>query len=195
LVVERAGEIYVLRADASAERRLVAGWEPGRSPGGRRIAFVLDDRLHVIPIKGGSPRQLTAAPGRESAPAWSPNGRRIAFVSDASGFPDVYVLEVRSGSVRRLTADQATEASPSFTAKGQNVVYVSDRGGAKALWRVRAAGGTPIRVAAIRSGADAVVRPGRRRVELLPDLEQRPPADLSVRTLMRGNLRHFLLGF
>jgi hypothetical protein len=41
LVVERAGEIYVLRADASAERRLVAGWEPGWSPGGRRIAFVL----------------------------------------------------------------------------------------------------------------------------------------------------------
>ena len=195
LVVERAGEIYVLRADASAERRLIAGWEPAWSPGGRRIAFVLDDRLHVISIKGGSARQLTAAPGRESAPAWSPNGRRIAFVSDASGFLDVYLLELRSGSVRRLTADQATEASPSFTANGQNVVYVSDRGGAKALWRVRAAGGTPVRVAAIRSAADAIVRPTRRRVELLPDLEQRPPADLSVRTVMRGGRRHFLLGF
>src|SRR4029453_3302661 len=70
-----------------------------------------------------------------------------------------------------------------------------DRGGAKVLWRVRAAGGTPIRVAAIRSAADAIVRPRRRRVELLPDLEQRPPADLSVRPVMRRGLRHFLLGF
>jgi Tol biopolymer transport system component len=195
LVAERAGEIFVLRADGSAERRLVAGWEPAWSPGGRRIAFVLDDRLQVIPAKGGRPRRLTAATGRESAPAWSPSGRRIAFVSDASGSPDVYVLELHSGSVKRLTTDRATEASPSFTANGQNVVYVSDRGGAKALWRVRAAGGSPIRVAAIRSAADAAVRPAPRTVELLPDLEQQPPADLSVRTAVRGGRRHFLLGF
>ena len=195
LVVERAGEIYVLRADGSAERRLVAGWEPAWSPGGRRIAFVLDDRLHVIRAKGGRSRQLTAAPGRENAPAWSPNGRRIAFVSDASGFPDVYALELRSGSVRRLTADQASEASPSFTEDGQSVVYVSDRGGAKALWRVRAAGGTPSRVGPVRSSVDAVVRPAPSETELLPDLDERPPADLSVRTVERGGRRHFLLGF
>src|SRR4029453_17135409 len=127
--------------------------------------------------EGGRPRRLTAATGRESAPAWSPSGRRIAFVSDASGSPDVYILELHSASVKRLTADQATEASPSFTANGQNVVYVSDRGGAKALWRVRAAGESPIRVAAIRSALDAAVRPAPPAVELLPDLEQRPPAD------------------
>jgi dipeptidyl aminopeptidase/acylaminoacyl peptidase len=195
LVVERAGEIFVLRADGSAERGLVAGWEPAWSPGGRRIAFVRDGRLHVIPVTGGRPRKLTAAPGVQRAPAWSPNGRRIAFVSDASGFPDVYVLDLRSGSVRRLTADQATDASPSFTQNGRNVVYVSDRDGANALWRVRAVGGTPVRVARIRSAADAVVRPAPSKVELLPDLEQRPPADLSVRTVVRRGRPHFLLGF
>jgi hypothetical protein len=39
------------------------------------------------------------------------------------------------------------------------------------------------------------VRPAPRTVELLPDLEQQPPADLSVRTAVRGGRRHFLLGF
>jgi len=191
LVFERAGEIFVLRADGTSERRLVGGWEPAWSPGGRRIAFVRDDRLHVVSARGGRGRELTAAPGAQSAPAWAPNGRRIAFISDASGFPDVYVLDLRSGTITRLTADQAAEASPSFAQNGRNVVYVSG----KALWRVRATGGTPVRVAALRSALDAAVRPVPRRLELLPDLDQRPPADLSVRTDVRRGRPHFLLGF
>jgi hypothetical protein len=191
LVFERAGEIFVLSADGTSERRLVAGWEPAWSPGGRRIAFVRDDRLHVVSVRGGSPRPLTAAPGVQSSPAWAPNGRRIAFISDVSGFPDVYALDLRSSRITRLTADRATEASPSFTQNGRSVVYVSG----KALWRVRATGGTPVRVAVLRSAADAAVRPVPRRLELLPDLEQRPPADLSVRTEVRRGRPHFLLGF
>jgi hypothetical protein len=191
LVFERAGEIFGLRADGTSERRLVAGWEPDWSPGGRRIAFVRDDRLHVVAVRGGTPRPLTAAPGVQRSPAWAPNGRRIAFVSDASGFPDVYVLDLRSGRITRLTADQATETSPSFAQNGRSVVYVSG----KALWRVRATGGTPVRVAAVRSAADAAARPAPRRLELLPDLEQRPPADLSVRTEVRRGRPHLLLGF
>jgi hypothetical protein len=195
LVFERAGEVFVLRGDGTSERRLVAGWEPTWSPGGRRIAFVRDDRLHVVSVRGGKVRELTAAPGAQSAPAWAPNGHRIAFISDASGFPDVYVLDLRSGTITRLTADEATEESPSFAQNDRNVVYVSDRGGAKALWRVRASGGTPVRVAALRSAADPPVRPVPRRLELLPDLDQRPPADLSVRTQLRRGRPHFLLGF
>jgi hypothetical protein len=60
---------------------------------------------------------------------------------------------------------------------------------------VPAAGGLAVPVVAIPFAVDPAPRPQLSVAELLPDLEQRPPADLSVKTQVRGGRRHFLLGF
>jgi WD40-like Beta Propeller Repeat/Lysyl oxidase len=195
LVVERAGRIVVLRADGGGERPLGAGLEPTWSPGGRRIAFSDGDNLYLVSVRGGRARQLTSAPGAQTAPAWSLDGRRLAFVSDESGAPDIYVLELRSGAVTRLTADDAVDGSPAFTANSRGVVFVSARTGVETLWRAPAGGGAALPLVPEPFAADPAMRPEPRVVELLPDLEQRPPADLSVRADVRRGRRHFLLGF
>lgn len=194
LVIERGGEIVTLRADGAGERALAAGMQPTWSPGGHRIVFSDGDDLYIASVKGGAPRRLVSTPGFETAPAWSPDGRLIAFVSEELT-PDLYVVVVRTGAITRLTADVATEASPAFTGNGRHVAFVSDRAGVETLWRVPAKGGVAVPLAGRLIGSDLAFRPQPHVVELLPDLEQRPAADLSIKTVTRGGRRHFLLGF
>jgi Lysyl oxidase/WD40-like Beta Propeller Repeat len=195
LVFERGGRIVALRADGSSERVLAAGLEAAWSPGGRRIAFSDGDDVFLVSAKGGRARRLVSAFGAQTSPAWSPDGGRIAYVSDELGVADLYVIRLRDGRITRLTADDAVETSPTFSPNGRDVVYAGDRGGVETLWRVSARGGTALPLIAATPASDPATRPQPERIELLPDLEQRPPADLSVKTVVRGGRRHFLLGF
>jgi hypothetical protein len=198
LVVERAGRIVVLRADGGGDRPLRPGLQPAWSPGGRRIAFTDGDNLYLVSAAGGPARQVTSAPSAQSAPAWAPDGQRLAFVSDESGVPDIHVLDLRSGTVTHLTADQAVDGEPAFTANGRNVVFTSNLSGAEILLRIPAAGptaGAAVPLVTTPFATSATARPEPQVVQLLPDLEQRPPADLSIKTVVRGNRRRFLLGF
>lgn len=195
LVVERSGTIVAMRTDGAGERLLASGWEPAWSPGGRVIAFSNGEALYLVPAQGGPPRRLSSSAGPHSAPAWAPDGRRLAFVSEASGAADVHVLDLRSGRVTPLTADAAVDGAPTFSADGRNVLFVSDRTGVATLWRVPAKGGPAVPALGTPLIADPAPRPRTSVVELLPDLEQRPPADLSLKTETRHGRRHFLLGF
>jgi dipeptidyl aminopeptidase/acylaminoacyl peptidase len=195
LVVERSGTIVAVRADGAWERLLASGWEPAWSPRGRGVAFTNGEDVYLVPVNGGRPRRLTSRAGPQTAPAWAPDGRRLAFVSEESGAADVHVLDLRSGRVTPLTADGAVDGSPTFSADGKNVLFVSDRTGVETLWRVPAVGGLAVPALATPFVADPAPRPRAGVAELLPDLEQRPPADLSVKTEVRGGRRHFLLGF
>jgi hypothetical protein len=194
LAVERGGAIVTVGADGAGERRLAAGWDPAWAPRGHRIAFSDAHDLYLVDARGGRPDALTSTPAPESAPSWSPDGRRLALVSEESGAADVHVLDLRSGRITRLTADAAVDSAPAFTADGRSVVFVSDRSGIETLWRVPTAGGVAVPV--VRpSASDPSPRPTPAALELPPDLEQRPPTDLSVKSDIRGGRRHFLLGF
>jgi hypothetical protein len=198
LAVERAGRIIVLRADGGGERRLIPGLQPAWSPGGRRVAFTAGDNLYLVSARGGRAQQLTSTAGSQTAPAWSPDGLRLAFVSDESGAPDIHVLNLRSGAITPLTADPAVDAEPAFTANGRNILFMSNRSGIEQLWRMPAASATAgpaVQVVTTPYATSAAARPEPQVVQLLPDLEQRPPADLSIRTVLRGKRRYFLLGF
>jgi hypothetical protein len=193
LVVERDGALVVVRADGAAERRLGSGHEPAWSPNGKTIAFAADD-LFVVNAGGGAPRRLTTLPGSESAPSWSPDGRRMAFVAAETGPTDLYVLDVRSRAVLRLTNDPAGEASPGWTADGRSITFVSDRSGTASLWRVPATGGEAVALGGPTPLDRASWRPPV-SPELRPDLDQRPPRDLSIVTVTQPRHRAFLLGF
>ncbi len=196
LVVERDGHIVVVRADGGKERPIAPGHEPDWSPDGRLIAFASGGDLFTVDPDRGRMRRLTRTAAEESAPTWSPEGRRLAYVTDETGQPDLRVLDLRANATAGLTADAALERSPAFTPDGRRILFVSDAGGVETIWTVPAAGGaaTPLGLPAL--AADPQPRPIRPRpIELLPDLEQRPPTDLSIHSERRGNRRHFLLGF
>ncbi len=196
IVVERDGHIVVVRADGGRELPLAPGHEPDWSPNGRLIAFASGGDLYTVNPVTRRITRLTQTPAEESGPAWSPDGRRIAFVTDEAGQTDLRILDLRTSVTTALTADTAIERSPAFTPDGARVLFVTDAGGAETIWAVPAAGGTATPLGLPALAVDPQPRPIRPRpIELLPDLEQRPPADLSIRSERRGSRQHFLLGF
>ena len=70
---------------------------------GDTVAFVCEDDLWVVPVQGGIPRRLTAAPDEESSPRFSPDGQWLAFTGQDEGDKEVYVMPALGGAPRRLT--------------------------------------------------------------------------------------------
>jgi len=90
------GDVYVIRADRSARRRLTGdrhATSPRLSPTQRQIAYVDTVRSHkganpyptmgdvwVVAVRSSQARRLTAAPVADlGTPSWSADGRRLAF--------------------------------------------------------------------------------------------------------------------
>jgi hypothetical protein len=192
LVVERDGRLWVIRADRRGDRFLANGREFSWSHRRSRIAFVgAGDDLYLVQPNGHGQRRLTTTPTAvESQPAWSPDGRRIAYVALEGQSTDLYVLDVASSTVIRLTQDVDGEASPVWGPGGRKITFVGDRPGGP-LWSVPAEGG----VATPLGGPSGVDLPAWRppiSLERPPDLDQRPPTDLSFQRTQSGR---YLLGF
>jgi tricorn protease len=67
------------------------------------IAFICDDDIWRVDVKGGVARRLTAGLGEPSTPVLSPDGRWIAFVGRDEQHPEVYLMSSQGGPARRMT--------------------------------------------------------------------------------------------
>ncbi|MFI6603411.1 S9 family peptidase [Nonomuraea sp. NPDC050536] len=79
---ENVTEIW-LAAPGTEPRRLAKGGAPRWSPDGGTLAFLrpVDGKpqIHLLPMDGGEPTQLTEAELGAGVPVWSPDGTRIAY--------------------------------------------------------------------------------------------------------------------
>ncbi|ELZ02737.1 peptidase S9 prolyl oligopeptidase active site domain-containing protein [Natrialba chahannaoensis JCM 10990] len=91
--------------------------DPQLSPGGERVAYVeqlpedeesSEASIHVVPVGGDEPTQLTINEGVDSQPRWSPDGDRLAFASTRGEDDDrqqIWVLPTTAGGeARKLTS-------------------------------------------------------------------------------------------
>ena len=90
----RQGAVWVMNADGSRQRRLIAGGSPTWSPTGGQIAFASDRSVRIVNAIGGTPRMLAEG----HTPAWSPKGAEIAFVRGLR----VLTVNLESGAGREL---------------------------------------------------------------------------------------------
>lgn len=191
LVLERSGRLFAIRADRRGEHFLAAGREPAWSPKRNRIAFVgASDDLYVVLPSGRGLRRLTSSPAIESQPAWSPDGRKLAYVALEGESTDLYVLDIARSTVVRLTQDLTAEASPAWGPNGRTVTFVSDQAGGP-VWSIPPAGGTAVPLGGPKWVDEPAWRP-QISIERLPDLDQKPPSDLSFQVTSGGR---YLLGF
>jgi tricorn protease len=128
--------------------------EPAISPDGAEIAFVSGGDIWTVPSKGGEARLLISDAANDDRPLYSPDGTRLAFVSTRTGGGDVYVLTFSTGDVARITYDDGPDQLAGWSRDGKSLYFYSSAhelsGGMNDVYRVSAAGGTPMPISADR---------------------------------------------
>lgn len=114
-------ELYSLDPKGAGVRRLTrddaAGGEPAPSPDGRRIAFIHDGDLYVMPASGSGAHKVA---DDAAWPTWSPDGRSLAYEKRFGGHHGIVVS--RTG--RGLSEYGAPEhRHPAWSPRGAEIAY------------------------------------------------------------------------
>jgi Tol biopolymer transport system component/C-terminal processing protease CtpA/Prc len=139
-------------APLSAARPAFA--EPGIAPDGSEIAFVSGGDIWTVPAGGGVARLLVSGDANDTHPLFSPDKTRLAFVSTRTGGGDIYVLALATGELTRVTYDDGLDQLTGWSRDGRSLYFFSNvhelAGNVTDLYRVPAAGGTPMPISADR---------------------------------------------
>lgn len=110
--------------------------DPQISPDGRQVAFTVQNtdlpnnkritQIYVIPLSGGTPRQITQSGQDSERPRWSPDSKRIAFISDRGGSSQVWLMDADGSNARQITNFAAEAGGVLFAPDGKNLLFTSD---------------------------------------------------------------------
>lgn len=128
-----AGEIRVMRADGTREKRLTSterpNLDPDWSPDSTRLVFErgTGSRSDIVTIRadGRRERRLTRDDGVDIDPVWSPDGRWIAWSSDGA----IRKMRADGTDKRKLTGRAEREPgvedfAPRWSPSGKKVLFV-----------------------------------------------------------------------
>eukprot|EP00913_Durusdinium_trenchii_P005627 g5245.t1 len=121
------GEIFVMNADGSKERRLTnrAGFDsgPAWSPDGRKIAFhSTHDKgadILVMNADGKNPTAITGNRANEYYPAWSPDGKSILYCAGQKNQYNLWRMRPDGTAAVRLTNHPRRNQAPAWRPKRQ----------------------------------------------------------------------------
>jgi dipeptidyl aminopeptidase/acylaminoacyl peptidase len=88
-------------------------------------------QIFVLPVDGGTPRQLTYAQrNHDGRLGWTPDGKALLFSANAEADweynpqnSDLYSLDVASGAITRLTTRKGPDDSPVMSPNGKLIAY------------------------------------------------------------------------
>lgn len=135
------GNIYVMNADGSGQRRLTFdpgdSIEPAPNRDGSKITYLLQ-RGNIVNIcvmngDGSGQKQLTHDAYSKAAPEFSPDGHQILFergslLGSDSQVSNLWLMNTDGSNLRNLTHDQSSNRAGSFSPDGRQIVFASTRG-------------------------------------------------------------------
>jgi Tol biopolymer transport system component len=132
---------------------------PGRfSRDGAQVSFTSDrnglSQILAARRDGTHLRTVTAFDGVVGLASWSPDGRFLVFDGvDAQNRTDLFIVSADGGPLRRLTDDDQRESNPEWSRDGRWIYYAAAASGRPEIWKIPAAGGTPVQLTT-RGGLD-----------------------------------------
>ncbi|MFB3830016.1 MAG: prolyl oligopeptidase family serine peptidase [Bryobacteraceae bacterium] len=122
--------------DVNAMMKLARISEPQISPDGRTVAFTVTtidvannkrlSQIWVVPVAGGTPRQITRDGEDNNRPRWSPDSRSIAYISNRGGSAQVWLMDAEGGNARQVTNISTEAGGVLFSPDGKNLVFTSE---------------------------------------------------------------------
>jgi Tol biopolymer transport system component len=138
------GEIYVMKADGSGQKRLtnVNGYDGGPffSPDGKRIVWRRFNESGLIAdvwtmnLDGSDARQVTNFGAMSWAPYIHPSGQYLLFASNKLGFENFEVFMVDVAGTKepvRITYSDGFDGLPVPSPDGTQIAWTSSRGGGR----------------------------------------------------------------
>ena len=137
-----SGEIYIMNADGSDQRRLTdaAGYDGGPffSPDGQRIIWRRFDKsgmnadIYTMKTDGSDIRRLTNFHSMSWAPFYHPSGKYVIFTSNKHGFEnfELFVVDVQGEREPiRVTFTDGFDGLPVFSPDGKKLCWAAGRTG------------------------------------------------------------------
>lgn len=136
LAIAALGFAQKQRFDVTALMELKRMSDPQISPDGRWVTFTVQSvdvaankkptQIWIVPLEGGSPRQVTRDGEANSRARWSPDSKRIAYISDRAGSSQIWMMDPDGGNAKQIT-NLSTEADGvTFSPDGKNLVFTSE---------------------------------------------------------------------
>lgn len=106
--------------------------DPQLSPDGKRVAFTIGDvnfdankvitQIYVVPVDGGSMKQLTNGATSATSPRWSPDGKKIAYIDGGQ----IWVMENDGDNKDQVTKVSTNAAAPVWSPDGKWIAFTSE---------------------------------------------------------------------
>ena len=158
LIINMDGSLYRISTKGGELTKINTGFanrnnnDHGISPDGKMLAISHHreaasgggSTIYVVPIEGGTPRQVT----KESPSywhGWAPDSKSVVYVGQRGGGDyHLYSADIATGTEKQLTAFEKSHVDgPEYDPEGKYIYYNGTQSGTMQLWRMRPAGSNP----------------------------------------------------
>lgn len=106
--------------------------DPRVSPDGKHVAFTIGDvnfddnrvitQIYIMPLDGGSMKQLTSGDRSATSPRWSPDAKKIAYTTGGQ----IWVMDSDGDKKDQVTRISTNAAGPVWSGDGNWIAFTSD---------------------------------------------------------------------